>query len=162
MDDVMPWVVLALLGWLWGAGSHYWPGPLGVLTSLYRHWTKRWSDADVQTQDTGDDDVRTDTWEEVHEDDGRIRHIRRMDGPRPLEELLGEDDEPDQDDEPDDDRSPEARRRWVAMQVAKGRRATDIQRDGAARYGCTEKTIQRDRDRALAARPARGTMRRDR
>jgi len=160
----MNWVTLVLLVWLMGAGLHWWPGPLGVLTSAWRHGTKRWSEADVQTEDTPDPDVRTDTWEEVHEPDGRVRYVRRMDGPRPLEELLGEDDdEPDEDNDGPEptDRSQDARRRWVARQVAKGRRATDIQREGAQRFRVTEKTIQRDRDQVLAARQQRGTMRRD-
>jgi len=156
----MTWVALALLGWLLGAGLHWWPGPLRVVTSMYRHATKRWSDSDDTTDDEDDGDVVTDEWDEDDQGDGRVRYIRRPVGPRPLGELLGEDDDQAAD-EQDDDRSQDARRRWVAMQVAKGRRATDIQREGAQRYGCTERTIQRDRDRALAARPRRGTMRRD-
>lgn len=100
------------------------------------------TDPDVMTPEEepppGDDEEVADgVWRSP---DPRVRVIRRPPGPRPLDELRAEHglghEQPDQ-------QMP--RTRWVARQLATGRRPTEIDRDGARLYGVTERTIARDR-----------------
>jgi hypothetical protein len=168
----MSWITLGLLLWMMGAGCHWWPGPLHVMTAAYRRATNRWSEADDTADDDADDMSRhDDDWDELPDGDG-VRYVRRLAGPRPLDELRAEaglaDD--DQDDDPRRGRDPwqprpdEDRLAWVERQWRRGARTTDIADRGADQFGCTGRTIQRDLQdlRTLADDAEQGTMGRDR
>ena len=165
----MEWVVLMILIYFWGVGSHYWPTPLGVMTSLWWRMTNRWSDADVMTNGAPDADVMTRTSEgDVDHPEGDVdlaRIVRRPFGPRPIEELLGDQgDGSDEDDDQYDEDLPD-RIAWVAQQMQDGVRSTDIDAEGADLYRVAPRTIARDRRNIAhraASRRGHGTMNGDR
>jgi hypothetical protein len=162
----MEWVALVLLVYFLGVGSHWWPGPLAVMTRAVSRLNNRWSDGDTTPEDDTPDDVMTPDEEGGDEDYTRRVSAENLRGPRPLDDLLeeagtGGDDQPE-DDDPDDDGSFEARRRWVAARMREGKlSATEIDRRGEARYGVDRRTIARDRrdiTQRLAQRHRRGTV----
>jgi hypothetical protein len=167
------WLAFAVLVYGLGVGAHWWPGPITSLRHFWdrrRHrrtpeasdTQNRWSDTsdtdedddtDMSVSDTpeGDDDLpMVEHAPGVYsQPDPRVKIVRLPAGPRPLDDLRREHGLTDTTSSSEGTTvpvgsSPAARRAWVRQQLRAGVRSGDIVTRGAARWGCSAKTIERD------------------
>ena len=150
----MSWVAFIALCYLGGAGLGWYRGPIAVMSDAVSRHRSRRSDGDMTDEDDPDDECNDTAGEGLDDRERTVSFHRYGRGPRPVDELLDELDDEDE----DDDEDWTARMRWVAEQLAAGRRPTDVDAAGAERFGVTQRTIARDRE-TLARRGRGGTMR---
>jgi hypothetical protein len=153
-DQIGATVFLALVIYTWGCVNRGWTSPADVIRQFRHDRQNGWSDDPTPDTDMSDDDVVSDVGSGVGSLDRQIP-ARAMTGPRPIEDLRAE--QPDDDDPPPVSRG--ERREWVALRMrpddALRLSPIEIDRKGAKLFGCSEKTIERDRQ-ILAGRVAGG------
>lgn len=153
---ILNWVAFLVLAYLAAAGLHWVPGPVTTWRRLSDASHRRWSD-----EEPGDgDDVTDDVMSPVSPQTVMLRGP--LVGPIPLSELRGEiaaegdDEEVDDEDDTDAEFTVEERQAWVRARMRStdplGLSAVQIDRQGAELFGCSERTIMRDRQRIAGAR----------
>jgi hypothetical protein len=150
---ILDWCAFLILIWLTGAGLGWVPGPVTTWRRLADASHDRWSDPEPEADDDVTDDV-------VSPMSPRTVTLRGpLVGPVPLSALRGEvedqDDEAEQDDA-DAEFTIEERQAWVRARMRPtdplGLTAVQIDRRGAELFGCSERTIMRDRQLISGAR----------
>jgi hypothetical protein len=148
-DKVMPVVVLALAIYTWGCLNRGWTSPADVIRNTRHGMNNR------RSEDSGVSDVVS--GRDVGSGVGPTVRRESLSGPKPLNELyadrcaqLGRDPDGDEDDDPPPATADE-RREWVALRLRPddplNLTVTQIDRKGSELFGCSEKTIERDRQR---------------
>jgi hypothetical protein len=140
-DYFMLAAVVTVVTYVIGVANRGWTSPLDVIRRIRHDMHQRWPEDQTPDEDVSDDDVVSDVG-------SRFVRAESLIGPRPIEEIIG-----DQDDRQGDDGAAPVprreRREWVALRLRPDDPLklplTEIDRRGAALFGCSEKTIERDR-----------------
>jgi hypothetical protein len=172
-DKIMGGLALALLLYAWGCANRDWTGPVDIWRDVrdghadngWAGWAGVWADIVSGHQnrrsepvDMPEDTDPPDVLSNVHPDDEDpevevaggaliVGTPQRPWGPRPLDDLLDEHTDDEDDDAPARHTVAE-RRAWVAARLSDDdpMPLMEIYAMGAEIFGCSAKTIQRDKE----------------